>query len=86
MACQNIIAEFCKAKPRLDFLQDRIAQVEQLEQEIKYLESPLTIMRDIHELYSAEIEYCNFPRLAQEFIYKYDQLIKIITVFESALD
>ncbi len=85
-ACQKIVAEFCSAKPRLDFLQDRIAQVEQLEQEFKYREGPLAVMRDIHELYSAEVEYCNFPMLAQEFIHKYRKLEEVIHCFEIRLE
>nr|MBC8360184.1 glycosyltransferase family 9 protein [Candidatus Desulfatibia profunda] len=84
-ACQNIISEFRKAKPRLEFIQDMIAQIEQVEQEIKNLENPLAILKEIHELYSAETEYCNFPRLAHEFMNKYGELDKIIDGFESRL-
>lgn len=85
-ACQNIISEFHKARPSMESIQDMIAQIEQVEQEIKNLESPLTILKEIHELYSAEIEYCNFPRLAHGFMNKYLVLEKIIDGFESRLD
>ena len=84
-ACKNIISEFHKARPSVEFIQDMIVQVEQVEQEIKNLESPLAILREIHELFSAEMEYCNFPRLAHEFMNKYSELDKIIPGFEGRL-
>ncbi len=85
-ACRKIVAEFGRAKPRLEFLQERIAGLEQIEQEIKNLENPLAVMRDIHELYSAEVGYCNFPKLAQEFMHKYQKLGEIVRLFECRLD
>ena len=84
-ACQDIISEFRKVRPRAEFIQDKITRIEQIENEIKNVESPLAILKDIHELYSTESEYCNFPRLAHEFINKYCQLDKIIHGFENRL-
>jgi ADP-heptose:LPS heptosyltransferase len=84
-ACQNIIGEFCKPMPRLEFIQEMIARIEQTEQHIKKLEGPLAILKDIHELYSAEIEYCNFPRLAHAFIHKYNEIVKFNRSFENTL-
>lgn len=85
-ACRNIISEFHKSKPRPEFIQAMIARVEQTEQEIKSLESPLAIFKEIHELYSAETDFCNFPRLAHEFIHKYNELENIIHDFVRRLD
>jgi len=85
-ACQNIISEFHKAGPSVESIQDMIAQIEQVEDEIKNLESPLTIFKEIHELYSAEMECCNFPKLSHEFINKYSELDKIIDGFEMRLN
>lgn len=84
-ACQNIISEFRKAKPRLEFVQDMIGHVERVEQEIKNLENPLAILKEIHELYSAETEYCNFPKLAHEFLHRYNMLNKTTCCFERRL-
>lgn len=84
-ACHNIISEFHQADPSLESIRDTIAHIEQVEQEIKNLENPLAILKEIHELYSAEIEYCNFPKLAHEFMNKYNELDKMIDVFESRL-
>jgi ADP-heptose:LPS heptosyltransferase len=84
-ACQNIISEFRKARPRVEFIQDKITHIEQIEKEIKNMESPLAILKEIHELYSTESEYCNFPRLAHVFINKYNELEKILRCFESRL-
>jgi ADP-heptose:LPS heptosyltransferase len=84
-ACQNIVSEYRKVRPRVEFIQDMIAQIEQVEQEIMNLESPLTILREIHELTSAEIEYCNFPKLAHEFLHRYNMLNKTIYCFERRL-
>lgn len=85
-ACQNIVSEFRKASPSVESIQDMIAQIEQVEQGIKNLESPLTIFKEMNELYSAETEYCNFPKLAEEFIRKYRKLDEIIHGLESGLD
>jgi hypothetical protein len=84
--CQNIISEFRKARPSIEFIQDMIAQAEQVEQGIKNMEGPLAILKEIHELTSAEIEYCNFPRLAHGLMNKYCELNKIIHGFESRLN
>ncbi|HLA29176.1 MAG TPA: glycosyltransferase family 9 protein [Syntrophales bacterium] len=85
-ACQNIISEFHKPMPKLEFIQEMIARIEQTEQDIKNLEGPLAILRDIHELYSAETEFCNFPRLAKEFLCKYEGLLNIIHEFRNRID
>jgi len=84
-ACQNIISEFRKARPSLESIQDMIAQIEQVENEIKNLEGPLSILKEIHELYSSETEVCNFPRLAREFHHKYKIMSEIIDSFEFTL-
>ena len=84
--CENIITEFHKDKPSLEVVQAMIARIEHVEQEIKYLESPITILKEIQELYSAETEYCNFPRLAHELLNKYNQLKMIISCFQKKLD
>ncbi len=44
-----------------------------------------SFLKEIHELYSAETEYCNFPKLADEFMNKYGEVDKIIDGFESRL-
>lgn len=85
-ACQDIVGEFHKPRPSLELIQGMIARIEQVEQEIKNLEGPLVLLRDIHELYSAETKFCNFPRLAREFLNKYRVLNKMIHLFVSRID
>lgn len=85
-ACRNIISEFRKPRPRREFIQEMVVRIEQTEEDIKNLEGPLAILKDIHELYSTETEFCNFPRLAHEFINKYDKLAEVILCFENRSD
>lgn len=83
--CQKIIDQFQRDKPNIPLVQVMIESLRQIEERVKDLECPLSILKEMHEYYMAETELCNFPELAHKFLEKYTALTDIITSFEATL-
>ncbi len=82
---RKILNEFSKKKPNFKFIQKLIDLLTHGEEEIKNLEGPLPILKEIHEFHMYETEICDFPKLAREFLNKYKTLLEIVRHFGSTL-
>ncbi|MEW5947895.1 MAG: glycosyltransferase family 9 protein [Thermodesulfobacteriota bacterium] len=83
--CRKIIDQFQRDKPDIPLVQVMIGSLRQIEERVRDLECPLSILKEMHEYYMAEMEPCNFPELAHKFLEKYTALRDIITSFEITL-
>ena len=83
--CQKIINEFQKESPNLQLIHIMVESLRQVEERVKDIEGPLSILKEIHEYYMAETEMCDFPKLAQQFLDKFTALKDIVISFEATL-
>ena len=83
--CQKIIDQFRRDKPDIPLVQVMIESLRQIEERVRDLECPLSILKEMHEYYMAEMEPCNFPELAHKLLEKYTALRDIVTSFEITL-
>jgi len=84
-ACRKILTEFSKRNPDGGSIRKLADQLSRGEEEIRDLEGPLPILKEIHELCMSEAELCNFPKLAREFLKTYETMAGTIRSFEETL-
>jgi len=83
--CRTILAEFSKRNPDGGSIRKLADQLSRGEEEIRDLEGPLPILKEMHELCMSETEVCNFPKLAREFLKTYETMTGTIRSFEETL-
>ncbi|MBN2397757.1 MAG: glycosyltransferase family 9 protein [Deltaproteobacteria bacterium] len=83
--CRRILDEFSKKKPNIGLIQGMADRLSRGEEEIRDLEGPLPIFKEIHELCMSETEICNFPKLAREFLKAYETMSGTVRSLEAAL-
>ncbi|MDI6615697.1 MAG: hypothetical protein QME27_03200, partial [Syntrophaceae bacterium] len=84
-ACRTILVEFSKRNPDSGSIRKLADQLSRGEAEIRDLEGPLPILKEMHELCMSETEVCNFPKLAREFLKTYETMSGTIRSFEETL-
>lgn len=83
--CRTILVEFSKRNPDGGSIRKLADQLSRGEEEIRDLEGPLPILKEMHELCMSETEVCNFPKLAREFLKTYETMAGTIRSFEETL-
>jgi ADP-heptose:LPS heptosyltransferase len=83
--CRRILDEFSKKKPNVGLIQGMADRLSRGEEEIREIEGPLPILKEIHELCMSETEICNFPKLAREFLKAYETMSGTVRSLEAAL-
>jgi hypothetical protein len=85
-ASRRILGEFSKKKPNLRLVQGMIDLLARGEEEVRSLEGPLPILKEMHEFYMYETEVCDFPKLAREFIKTYEKMTEILHCFGKVIE
>ncbi len=83
--CQKIIDEFQKEKQNFQMIQIMVGSLNQVEERIKDMEGPLSVLKEIHGYHMSETKMCNFPELAAEFLKAYTALSAITASFEASI-
>ena len=84
-ASRRILGEFSRKKPNLRLVQGMAELLARGEEEIRSMEGPLPILKEMHEFYMYETEICDFPKLAREFMKTYGKMTEILRCFETVL-
>ncbi len=83
--CRKILVEFSRRNPDGGSIRKLADQLSRGEEQIRDLEGPLPILKEMHELCMSETEVCNFPKLAREFLKTYETMAGTVRSFEETL-
>lgn len=83
--CRKIIREYKNNSPNIRVIEKHVRTLQELDSNFKEMNGPLSILKELHEPFFAEIPVCNFPELATHFLRNYRDLRNIVVMFEKLL-
>jgi ADP-heptose:LPS heptosyltransferase len=83
--CRKIIREYRNNRPNIRIIEKYVRALQELDGNFKEMNGPLSILKELHEPFFAEIPVCNFPELATHFLSCYRNLRNSVGMFENIL-